>query len=291
MKVSVIIPFYSEIKWLEEAVESVLSQTYTAFEIIVVNDGSPENDQSFLEKYNNRIKYYKTENKGPAHARNFGIEKAAGEYIAFLDSDDLFCPTKLEKQVNLMEQKSLNWSHTKYSTFDEVVDKGDRRFEIVNNEGFHGYVFPKSLVSLKIGTPCVMVRKEVLVNKSFIRFSENMRFGQDGYFWNLMAIENELGYINETLTLVRRSGSNAVQRARIHLNVRANLYVNLIKNIKTYYPNISIPFLLRLIYFYCYCMDRFMDRIFGAKRRKDKIVEVISKVVYAPAYAIFKIIN
>jgi len=102
-KVSVIIPFYSNISWLAEAIDSVLDQTFKDFEIIVVNDGSPEDDIVFLEIYQNRIKYFKTENKGPAHARNFGIEVAQAEYLAFLDSDDLWMPTKLAKQIELMD--------------------------------------------------------------------------------------------------------------------------------------------------------------------------------------------
>lgn len=291
MKVSVIIPFYSEMKWLEEAVESVLNQTYSDFEILVVNDGSPEDDSMFLQKYKSFISYYKTENRGPAHARNFGISKSKGEYIAFLDSDDLFCPTKLEKQVSFMNQNSLNWSHTKYSTFNEVMDVSQRKFEVVDNTGFQGMVFPKSLISLKIGTPCVMVRRQVLLDNPFIRFSENMRFGQDGYFWNLIAIEHELGYIDEILTLVRRSGSNAVQKARIHLNVRANLYFNLIKKIKQFYPNVSIPILLRGVYFYCFCTDRLLDWVFGVKNRRNSVVENISKILYLPAYIFFKVLN
>ncbi|MGI5846398.1 MAG: glycosyltransferase family 2 protein, partial [Alphaproteobacteria bacterium] len=194
-KVSVIIPFYSNIIWLEEALNSVLYQTFKDYEIIVINDGSPENDKEFLDKYSEKINYFKTENKGPGHARNFGIKKAVGEYIAFLDSDDIWLPTKLEKQVELMDKHNLNWSHTKYSVFNDISDLKERQFVVVNNSNFNGNVFPKCLTKLNIGTPCVMIRRRYLTENRLIRFSENMRYGQDGYLWILMGVENYLGYL------------------------------------------------------------------------------------------------
>ena len=96
-KVSVIIPFYSRLDWLYEAIESVLAQTYPIHEIILVNDGSKEDLTEFLDKYGKRIIYLKQENAGPAAARNNGIRRATGDYIAFEDSDDVWMPTKLEK--------------------------------------------------------------------------------------------------------------------------------------------------------------------------------------------------
>ncbi|PRD46808.1 glycosyltransferase family 2 protein [Sphingobacterium haloxyli] len=288
MKVSVVIPFYSQIGWLEEAVDSVLGQTFKDYEIIIVNDGSPEDDKDFLKKYGDKVLYFKTKNKGPAHARNFGIDRASGEYIAFLDSDDLFCPTKLEKQVSIMDLEELNWSHTMYSTFDEVTDRSKRKYYEIANTGFQGKVFPKSLVSLNIGTPCVMVRREVLLQNSFLRFSERMRYGQDGYLWILMGVRNDLGLINESLTLVRRSGSNAVQRARIHLNVRANLYINLVREMKVIDPKATVPFIVKLPYLYCYHVDKILDKIFGPDNRRNTKVEMISKIVYLPAFFMFK---
>ncbi len=290
-KVSVVIPFYSNISWLEEAVDSVLEQTFEDFEIIVVNDGSIEDDRSFLDKYNAKINYFKTANKGPAHARNFGISKSNGTYLAFLDSDDLWLPSKLEKQVELMESTGLVWSHTKYSVFDEVQDKSMREFQDINNENYHGSIYPLCLTKLHIGTPCVMVRRDYLESNPLLRFSENMRFGQDGFLWILLGIDNKLGYYDESLTLVRRLGSNAVQRARVHLNVRANLYTNLIKNIGIYFPKVSISKPIQITYLYCYYMNCFVDKIFHNRPFKNKYAELVAKILYFPAYLTFKFIK
>src|SRR5690606_29390012 len=117
----------------------------------------------FLNKYNSSIVYFKVSNGGPAKARNYGIEMATGEYIAFLDSDDIWLPSKLEKQIDLMQKNHLVWSHTKYEVFDEVRDKTERFFKVIENSSFKGTVFPKCLKRLHIATPCVIVRRDFFV--------------------------------------------------------------------------------------------------------------------------------
>ena len=112
--VSIIIPFYNNVDWLNEAVDSVMKQTYKDYEIIVVNDGSKEDITLFLEK-NPEIIYFYQKNNGAGSARNKGIDVARGKYIAFLDSDDVWLPQKLEKQVDYMENNpQIMWSHCSY---------------------------------------------------------------------------------------------------------------------------------------------------------------------------------
>ncbi len=288
MKVSVIVPFYLGIKWLAECIDSILNQTMTDYEIIVVNDGSKEDDSDFLNKYGNYIQYYKICNKGPAYARNYGIDKAIGEYLAFLDSDDLWVSTKLEKQVKLMDLNNLNWSHTKYSVFDEVVNSKDRVFIEIDNSDFKGNVFPQCVTKLNIGTPCVMIRRKFLQENDFIRFSEKMRFGEDAYFWILIGIENNLGYLDESLTLVRRTGNNAVQRARVHLNVRGSLFNNLIIHLENIFPKVKIGKLTKFTYWYCSKANSIINFLFGGNDFKSALGEIASKVLYLPAYFMFK---
>lgn len=289
MKVSVIIPFYSNFSWLDEAIQSVLNQTYTDYEIIVINDGSPEFDHDFLNRNKKNIIYFKTSNKGPAHARNFGISKSRGEYLAFLDSDDLWLPTKLEKQVALMERDNLIWSHTKYSIFQNVSESELRVFIDIDNSDFRGYVFPKCISILNIGTPCVMVRRDYLLKNNFIRFAENMRFGQDGYFWILMGISNNyLGFLNESLTLVRRSGNNAIHRARVHLYVRGKLFDNLIKLIEILYPKVHVQTITKFAYWYCSKVNYLLTFIFGNSKFDNFSSEILSRIMYFPAYLVFK---
>ncbi|HMK43290.1 MAG TPA: glycosyltransferase family A protein [Dissulfurispiraceae bacterium] len=102
--VSVVIPTYNRADLLPAAVQSVLDQTYPNVEVIVVDDGSTDTTRTVMACFLDRIRYIVTDNEGPAHARNTGMKAATGKYIAFLDSDDLYLPCKLELEVCFAEQ-------------------------------------------------------------------------------------------------------------------------------------------------------------------------------------------
>src|SRR4030042_1812239 len=102
-KVSVIIPTYNRAHFILEAIQSVLAQTYADYEIIVVDDGSTDNTKDVLRTYGDKLKYFYQNNRGPAAARNLAISKSEGEYIAFLDSDDVWMPNRLEVQVPVLD--------------------------------------------------------------------------------------------------------------------------------------------------------------------------------------------
>lgn len=102
--VSVVIPTYNQPAFLREALESVFSQTFEDYEIIVVNDGSTDGTGALLEQYGGRIRVITQENQGIGRARNRGMDESVGRYIAFLDHDDLWHPLKLETQVRYMQE-------------------------------------------------------------------------------------------------------------------------------------------------------------------------------------------
>lgn len=107
--VSVIIPTYNTAGYIASALNSVFAQTFKNFEIIVVNDGSPDTPalEVALQPYRSRIRYISQENRGPSGARNTAIRTARGKYVAFLDSDDIWLPQHLAKQVEALEKNSL----------------------------------------------------------------------------------------------------------------------------------------------------------------------------------------
>ena len=131
--VSVIMPTYNCGKYIAESIDSVIAQTITDWEIQIVDDCSTDNTKEvlnpYLEKYPN-IHYYRLpHNSGPAVARTEAINRATGKYCAFLDSDDLWLPEKLEKQIAFMEKTGANFSCTAYRQMD--VDGNDRRIIII----------------------------------------------------------------------------------------------------------------------------------------------------------------
>ncbi len=120
--VSIITPCYNSEKYLVATIDSVLQQTYQNWELLITDDGSTDASVAIIEKYINkdsRIKLFKISNGGAAVARNNSIKQAKGSYIAFLDSDDIWIPTKLEKQIRFMEINNYQLSCTLYSRMDE----------------------------------------------------------------------------------------------------------------------------------------------------------------------------
>ena len=122
--VSIITPMYNSEKYIKETLESVINQTYENWEIFIIDDGSSDDCVKLVEgfkKFDGRIKLILNEqNQGAALSRNIGIRKANGRYIAFLDSDDLWFPTKLEEQINFMSKNKLALSYSSYEKIDEA---------------------------------------------------------------------------------------------------------------------------------------------------------------------------
>jgi glycosyltransferase involved in cell wall biosynthesis len=135
--VSVIIPAYQAARHIGETLDSVLHQTFKAYEIIVVNDGSPDTDdlERVLAPFGDRVIYLKRENGGPAAARNTGIRAARGEYLAFLDSDDLYLPEHLQEQLGFMKSGGYDFTYCDALLFGHSPLAGHTFMELVPSEG------------------------------------------------------------------------------------------------------------------------------------------------------------
>ncbi|MBI3999274.1 MAG: glycosyltransferase [Candidatus Omnitrophica bacterium] len=177
--VSVIIPTYNREHLLVDAVESVLSQTFKDYELIVVDDGSTDGTEEIIKrKYDGKIRYFKQENQGISGARNRGIREAKGEYIAFLDSDDLWLPEKLEKQVAFLDSHpEVGLICTKLWRY-AIGKESEKRLcpEYFSAE------FKDLLVSNNyVPTTTVMVRKECLDQIGL--FDTNLSVAEDFDLW------------------------------------------------------------------------------------------------------------
>ena len=117
--VSIIIPTYNGLPWLKQAIDSALNQTYKYCEIIVIDDGSIDDTKHFIRKvYSSDVRYYYQTNKGLSASRNYGLEIAKGEYIQFLDSDDLIFQNKIKSQINfLKENRNIDVVYSDCRTF------------------------------------------------------------------------------------------------------------------------------------------------------------------------------
>lgn len=149
--VSVIMPSYNTASFIAESIQSVLAQSYKDWELIIVDDCSPDNTDEIVKPYlsDERIKYLKNEkNSGAAVSRNRALREAKGKWIAFLDSDDLWMPDKLKKQVGFMEKNGYHFSYTNYAE----IDTEDKRNGItvtgpkkITKTGMYNYCWPGCL--------------------------------------------------------------------------------------------------------------------------------------------------
>lgn len=148
--VSIIMPSYNTAKFISETIESVINQTYSNWELVIVDDCSSDDTDAVVARYEDkRIRYLKNErNSGAAVSRNYALREAKGRWIAFLDSDDLWAPEKLEKQIRFMEDNHYAFSYTNYSEIDEqsqplgVRVTGPKR---VTKCGMYTYCWPGCL--------------------------------------------------------------------------------------------------------------------------------------------------
>jgi len=130
--VSIIMPAYNSETTIAESIESVLAQTYSSWELIIIDDCSTDETRKVVTAYNDkRIRYYlQSQNLGVAMARNKGISMAKGRYIAFLDSDDLWLPKKLERQVAFMEKHHYGFTYTEYRQFRADFQNAGKRIKV-----------------------------------------------------------------------------------------------------------------------------------------------------------------
>ena len=161
--VSVIMNCHNGERFLKEAIESVYKQTYSNWEIIFWDNASSDNSAKVAYSFDDKIKYFFAPNKTSlGEARNLAVSKSSAKYLAFLDVDDVYFPTKIEKQIQLMEGKNYVMSYGSGLTIDENGDEINRK--TVKNKS--GYVFDSLLKNYEIGMQSVMILR------SFFKISE-----------------------------------------------------------------------------------------------------------------------
>lgn len=227
--ISVIITTYNRKKYLEEAILSVINQSYIAIELLVIDDGSKVNyAESICNKFSNCNYYYK-KNGGLSSARNYGINLAKGEYIAFLDDDDFWDSLKIEKQVKvLLENSSVDCVHSSAVVVDESGKQTGDLIGAAQNK-IHkrsGYVFWNALGTWVVKSPTPLIRKTVF--KSDLLFDESIKVGEDIDFYQRMFFRHKVYYINEPLAFYREydDEKRLSNQWKKHLGIEKKMYLN-----------------------------------------------------------------
>lgn len=215
--VSVIIPTYNRSDWLKEAINSVLEQTYKNYEILVIDDGSEEKISDLDILKNDKIRYFYNSNHGVAYSRNYGIKKAIGKYVAFLDSDDFWHRDKLKVQVSNLEETGAKWSQHNYYYYDDDQKKVTARINTYKYRDSYKYAL---FCSFKVQTSCFMADREAVISNNCY-FDENKTFGEDVEFYLKMVKLYPLQCLNEYLGYFRIRGSNAGKDVKKQIISRA----------------------------------------------------------------------
>jgi teichuronic acid biosynthesis glycosyltransferase TuaG len=211
--VSIIMPAYNAEKYIEASILSVCNQTYTNWELLIVNDGSRDNTQDIAESYSHRdhrIKVINQENKKLGGARNTGLKNSSGEWIAFLDSDDLWEPSKLEKQLQTSKQfPDADVIYTAGWTFNENDIHNLTPYEAPIGNFPAVAMYARLLAENVVPVLSVLVKKRVI---NIVGYQEENPFFhgcEDWDYWLRMAINGANFYgIKEKLFYYRRHGNN-----------------------------------------------------------------------------------
>ena len=212
-KISIILPVYNAEKYLCETLDSVLSQTYIDFELLVINDGSKDNSLVILREYekkDSRILVIDKPNSGVSDTRNIGIAQAKGEYIAFLDADDLYSPEYLLAMVNVAEEKNADIVVCEYETFRGIAKEIYKCIEIDKAQltDIQELLDRGLMTSMQIK----LFRRDLL-QKNNIQLDENLTFGEDLFFcWKACLVGKTIYQINEKLYGYRLSGEGATSK-------------------------------------------------------------------------------
>jgi glycosyltransferase involved in cell wall biosynthesis len=206
-KVSIVIPAYNAMQYLPATMASVLSQTYRDFEIVLVNDGSSDSIQDWVETQNiPQLRLISQENRGLAGARNTGIRESKGPYIALLDADDLWDPTKLEKQVQVLDlDGEAALVYTWLALVDEQGVPTGRYYKRLEE----GDVLKPMLTANLVGCGSAPLIRRTFLDKVGY-FDENLRsYVEDWDLWLRIARQYKFRVVKETLVYYRQRGNSA----------------------------------------------------------------------------------
>lgn len=207
MKVSIITITYNRAFLIGKTIQSVIDQIYPDFEHIIIDDGSTDNTEEVIARFNDsRIKYIKVPKKNNINiVRNIGLDNASGEIISILDSDDLWSKDKLQKVCHVFKTKpNVNCVIHNLKHFNKIIDEQGEFYNFKND--FHRNIMKDLLFNKIFSYPILSIKKEYL-DFLQLRFDESKKDSQYDFYLKIAANDN-VYYINEVLTYMKRHHSN-----------------------------------------------------------------------------------
>lgn len=203
MKVSVIVPVYNTEKYLNKCIDSILAQTFTDFELLLIDDGSTDNSGKICEEYaekDKRVKVFHKENGGVSRARNLGIDNAQGEYLSFIDSDDYIRPEMYSELVAVADKYGVDLVSSDIALNGKVLPNKTPSFRKLEKEEIRNKVLTYFTVNDNSGTGAyttMLIKRSVLIDNN-VRFYEDFAFQEDLMFViNVYANISSMYYISK----------------------------------------------------------------------------------------------
>lgn len=264
-KVSVIVPFYNVEQYIEKCLDTLVNQTLKEIEIILVNDGSKDESykiaKQFQEKYPDKVKYYEKDNGGLGDARNFGINYATGEYIAFFDSDDYIETTAYEEMYNKAKEENADMVECDFWWEYPNKKREDKGLEYSNQK--------QMLQKARVLACNKLIKTEIYQKHPEARFSVGLRYEDVEWFYKILPYIRKVAYVRKPfLHYIQRQGSISNTQ-----NKRNEEIFTVLENVLNYYKdkNIYDDFQEELEYIYTrYLLCSSFLRIVKIKDKKIK---------------------
>jgi len=228
--ISVVMPVYDAEKYLDEAIQSILNQTYKDFEFIIINDGSTDKSLEIIEKYkeqDERITLISRENKGLISSLNEGITRSKGEYIARMDADDISAPTRFQKQIEQIEIEGADICGSHYHVINDNGKLIDHILTPLNNNSLILYL----IFSVPFAHGATLIRRQFLLDNK-LEYGQGYIYAEDKYLWiQIYNLNGKFTNVNDSLFYYREisESKSRVQAKELYQDVK-NMKIDFIKD-------------------------------------------------------------
>lgn len=232
-KISVIVPVYNTEKYLHRCIDSILAQTFTDFELLLIDDGSKDNSGTICDEYaakDSRVRVFHKENGGVSSARNMGLDNASGEWITFVDSDDWVHEDFIKKRIELalvddadIAYCDIEYVYSTHNVYAKMAEQVEGKASTVNS-----WILSRTTYS-----PIILARK-YLFDKYDLRYIEGLRFGEDfNLIIKLVMYANKMSHIKEALYYYNKQNeSSAMTKLYLYRDDLQLVYTDLIESFK-----------------------------------------------------------